>query len=169
MRIDIVGPPASGKSMLAEAISKKLSIPHMQIDRFWFEAGGRQGSHDTPNIEEVRAHIRKKVLENIIADSWVSDGFYSRVQSEIAQRAEIILVLDIPLWKRLFNHARRITKPSTRHKELSAWQELTFFFEIIRRTFKNRGRLEQFISDYKNKVVVLKSYKEIDRYLETLN
>lgn len=40
MRIDVVGLPASGKSTFAEAVSKKLSIPHIHRDQFWFESGG---------------------------------------------------------------------------------------------------------------------------------
>lgn len=80
MRIDIVGLTGSGKSTLAEMLTKRLKLPHIQIDTFWFEAGGRQGAHDTPNIEHVRAHVRKRVEENISKyESWVFDGTYLHV------------------------------------------------------------------------------------------
>lgn len=172
MRISIVGSPASGKTYLAEAISKKLSVPHIHLDRFWFEAGGNEVKKDASaeEREQVRTYIREKVSAAIAADSWVSDGLYTRsVQPGIAQCADIIIFLDISLWHRLLNHAQRIFKPSTRHTELSLWHELTFFFEIIRRQFKNKSKLNRFINEHRNKIVMLKSRKEIERYLNNLS
>lgn len=95
MRITVIGLPGSGKSTLARAISKKLGIPHIHLDRFWFEAGGRKGPETTPNLAEVRAHVDARAREAIAAPAWVSDGFYNRLQSEIAERADTIMYLAI--------------------------------------------------------------------------
>jgi len=165
MRIDIIGPAGSGKSTLAKALSLKLGIPHIQIDRFWFEAGGRQGPHDTPNLEEVRAHIRQSVKKAVEGESWVSDGTYSRVQDLIASRADVVLFLDVPLWTRLLNHTRRAFFESKRHAHLSLWEELKFYKEVVRRTYRGRPKLLKIVEDYKDKVVTLRSLKEIDAYL----
>lgn len=67
MRITVIGLPGSGKSTLANAISKKLSIPHIHLDRFWFEAGGRNGSHDTPNLAEVRAQVDQRAMAALVS------------------------------------------------------------------------------------------------------
>ncbi len=169
MKITIIGLPGSGKSTVARKISEKLSIPHIHIDRFWFEAGGRRGSRDTPNIEQVRMYIREKVLKAISAESWVSDGFYSRVQPEIASRADVILFLDVSIWKRLLNHTKRIFQNSIRHTEISLWNDLLFFPEIIRRTFTTGPKLKVFIAAHKDKVVTLRSRAEIDQFLTTVS
>ena len=169
MRIDIVGLPASGKSTLATAISKKLSIPHIHLDRFWFESGGRQGRHNTPNIEEVKAKVKIRALEAIKVDSWVSDGVYLNAQEEIAARADVIVFLDIPLPAQLLNHARRAFFEPKRHAELGLWDEITFFREIMRRNRKSRPELLRFIEKHKNKVITLRSRKEIDKYLKQLS
>ncbi len=168
MRITIIGHPGSGKSTLARAIREKLSIPHIHLDRFWFDGGGRSGEHDTPDIERVRAYVREKVLEAIAADSWVSDGFYSRVQPEIAERADTVIFLDIPLTKRLLSHAKRMLQPSTRHKELSWWDELKFFREIIRRTYSRKPKYKAILEKFADKVITLRSWKEVDTYLTDL-
>jgi adenylate kinase family enzyme len=168
MRIDIVGLPASGKSTLATAISKKLSIPHIHLDRFWFESGGRQGRHDTPNIEEVKAKVKVRALEAIKAGSWVSDGVYLNAQEEIAARADVIVFLDIPLPVQLLNHAHRAFFEPKRHTELGLWDEITFFREIIRRNSKSRPKLLQFIKEHKDKVVTLRSRKEINTYVDSI-
>lgn len=170
MRISIIGLAGSGKSTFATAISKKLSIPHIHLDRFWFEANGlemyKKGSDE--DKETVRALVRERTLSAIAADEWVSDGIYLHVQTEIATRADFIVYLDIPLWLRLFRHTKRSLNPSARHSELNMWHEVSFFFEIIRREFKTKPKLEQFISEYKNKIVVLKSQKEIEQYLNVI-
>lgn len=168
MRITILGHPASGKSSLAKAIAGKLQIPHIQIDRFWFEAGGRRGSHDTPNLEQVRAHIKNKVLKAIQADSWVSDGFYSRVQFEIAERADTIIFLNISLWQRLFNHTVRLINRTTRHNELSMWDDILFYTEIVKRHFTRASKFSDFLRAYKDKTITLSSRKEIADYLKNL-
>jgi adenylate kinase family enzyme len=168
MRVTIIGLPGSGKSTVADMIAEKLSIPHIHIDRFWFEAGGRTGEHDTPNIEQVREYVREKVLEAISAESWVSDGFYSRVQPEIASRADVVLFLDIPPWLRLLNHATRTLQRDNRHKEVSVWDDITFFSEVVRRTFRTGPKLHAFVNQFKDKTVILRSRKEIDQYVNRL-
>ncbi len=168
MRIDIVGLPASGKSTLAKAISEKLSIPHIHLDRFWFESGGRQGRHDTPNLEEVRASVRKETLEAIQKEDWVSDGTYLHVQDEITARADIIVFLDIPLRSRLVNHARRVLFETKQHGELNLWSQITFFKEIIKRTYASGPKLRRFVEMHSDKTIVLHSRKEVDQYLERI-
>lgn len=165
MRITIVGPAGSGKSTLAKKLSDTLGVPHIQIDRFWFEAGGRQGPHDTPNLEGVREHIRKSVEEAVAQESWISDGTYIRTQDIIASRADTVLFLDIPLPTRLLNHTRRAFFEPKRHAHLSAWEEIKFYKEIVTRTYKGRAKLLTLVDKYRSKVITLRSLREIDDYL----
>lgn len=171
MKISIIGLPASGKTALAHQISKKFGIPHIHLDRFWFEAGGLYIDRNAPEAERdrVRDHVKQRALESLDKESWVSDGFYSRsVGPEIAKRADAILFLDISLWRRLLNHLRRIFKRSTRHQELNMWHEIKFFPEIVRRTYANDAKLRKFILDNKDKVVILRSRREMVGYLQKL-
>jgi len=170
MRISIIGQSSSGKTTLAKKISERLSIPHIHLDRFWFEAGGldiTKGS-SLEEKERIRKYIRDNTLKAIAPESWVSDGFYSREQSEIANKANVVIFLDTPLWRRLLNHAVRVFKPEERHSELSSWNEFTFFFEIIRRHFAFRPKFQEFLPKYKHKIVTLRSRKEIKNYVQTL-
>ena len=168
MRISIIGHSSSGKSTLAQNISKKFNIPHLHIDRFWFESGGRNvKSNDREGIQKVRTYMQEKVADFIKKESWVSDGWYWRTQIIISERADQIIFLDIPLYYRLFNHLKRIFT-TERHKELTKWDELKFFYEIITRTFTKNKRLRQFVCEHPDKVKTFKNYKEIDEYLKTL-
>lgn len=166
MRITIIGLPGSGKTHLAERIAEKMHIPHIQIDRFWLESGGGQNSRSTPNLEQVRAHVESEVLKAIQQESWVSDGFYSRIQSEIAGQADTVLFLDLPLRQRLSNHAKRIIWRKNRHKEVTFWGDVIFFFEMVRRERTKTSKINDFLKSYQEKTVVLKSFGEIEQYLK---
>lgn len=169
MKITIIGQPCSGKSTLAYKISEKLGIPYIHIDRFWFEVGGEKiKPSNKGEIERARSYIKEKVEEALKQDAWVSDGWYSKVQSLISEQADQIIFFDIPLYRRLFNHLKRMNQPG-RHKELTKWDEIKFFYEIIKRTFTRTRKMKKFVCEHGNKVKILKNYREADAYLETIN
>jgi len=168
MRITILGLPGSGKSTLARRISEKLHIPYVHIDRFWLEGGGGHNSRTTPNPEKAHANVREKVLEAIQAESWVSDGVYRLVQPEIADRADTVIFLDIPLGKRLLNHAVRTIHRNNRHDEMTFWGDVSFFMEIISRDLRKKGKIRSLVESYQSKAIILKNRKEISKYFESL-
>ena len=168
MRITIIGHAASGKTTLAKKISRKLDIPHIHLDRFWFESGGldvQKGNNK--KVEYVQGYIRNKVEDFIMQENWVSDGFYSKVQPLIIDRADQLIFIDIPLYTRIANHIKRVFRDE-RHQELNMWDEFLFIFEIIKRFFLKDAKYRKFIAQYPEKLLVLKSYKEVDAYLEGL-
>lgn len=165
MKITIIGGPGSGKSTLAKKIVGKLKIPYLQIDRLWFEAGGSKlKKDDEQEKERVRSFIQETVIEFIKQNNWISDGWYSRVQPLITKEADILIFLDIPLHKRLWNHLKRMHKDE-RHGELSKKDDLFFIFEIIRRQFKTMPKIRKFVEENKCKAKILRNYREIDKYL----
>ncbi len=168
MRITIIGNSGSGKSTLARKISENFDIPHIHLDRFWFEANGHTlKEEDREGKEKVRAYIYAKVEDFIQQDAWVSDGWYSRVQPLITERADQVVFLDIPLWRRLVNHVHRVFF-SERHSELRRWDDVTFIFEIVRRTFTHGKQMQQFVREHPKKIVHLRSYKEVEEYFLNL-
>lgn len=169
MRITILGLPGSGKSTLAKRIAEKLQIPYIHIDRYWLEAGGGHNSRSTPDPERAHAHVREKVLEAIEADSWVSDGVYGRIQPEIAKSADVVVFLDIPLWRRLLNHAARTLHRKDRHREMTFWSDMGFFIEMIRRDLTKKTKIRNLVNAHQAKAIILRSRKEINEYLQTLN
>ncbi|PIT93304.1 MAG: hypothetical protein COU06_00680 [Candidatus Harrisonbacteria bacterium CG10_big_fil_rev_8_21_14_0_10_38_8] len=168
MRITIIGNCGAGKSTLSKRISKKLKIHHIHLDRFWFEAGGHTLSkNDNEKRDKVRGYIRMRVEEFMKEDSWVSDGWYPRVQTIITERATHIVFLDIPLWRRLVNHVWRalFTK---RHHELSRLKDLGFVFKMIHRTLTNDPKMRKFSQENSSKLIHLRSHKEANLFLERL-
>ncbi|MGE5541332.1 MAG: hypothetical protein ACM3TU_03580 [Bacillota bacterium] len=170
MRISIIGHSGSGKTTLAEKISQKFEIPHLHLDRLWFEAGGHllAPGEEGSEKDRVRDYIQEKVRKFIVQENWVSDGLYSRVQADIATRADAVVFIDIPLWRRLLNHAYRIWF-TERHPELSLKGELAFFPDMVRRNRVHEPKLQAVVAQFKDKIVHLRSYKEVEQYFADLS
>src|ERR1035437_9300966 len=161
MRITILGLPGSGKSTLARRIAEKQHISYIHLDSFWLEGGGGHNSQTTPNPEKTHAYMRTKVLEAIQSESWVSDGGYSLIQPEIAKRADTMIFLDVPLWRRLLNHAKRTVRSIGRRGELTFLSNMQFFLEMVQPDLTSTSKIEAFLKAFEGKVVILQSRKEI--------
>lgn len=168
MRITILGMPGSGKSTLARLIAKKEGVTHINLDQFWSEGGGGHNSKTTPDPERTQEYVKEKTLEAIQAESWVSDGVYSLVQNEIAGRADSIIYLDIPLWQRLVNHVNRLLNRRERHDQMTLWADIEFCMEMLKPDPKKVRNIEGFLERYQDKTIILKTRKDIARYVEAL-
>ena len=104
-RITIYGSTGSGKTTLAKKLGKILGSKTIHLDDiFW-----------GPNWEiPTRESFEKLVRKELTADSWVSDGNYSRVRNFVLDRATfaVILVLPLPLiiWRLIARSISRNTK-----------------------------------------------------------
>jgi adenylate kinase family enzyme len=99
-RIVIFGPSNSGKSTLAEALSRKLGIPAVHLDQL----------HHTPHTDWVprpREEFHALQRDAMAGSSWVMDGNYSALTEERLARATGAIVLDGNPWLRLGRYFRR--------------------------------------------------------------
>ncbi len=167
MRISILGLSASGKTTLAKRIARHAGIPRLEIDRIWFSEGGHNAKSEKEK-ERVRRKIEAEVAKFIKKPIWVSDGLYRRVQPEIAERADIIVFLDIPLWRRVIRHAKRISKKD-RHPELNWWNDLGHFQAMFQLAGDRLKNTQRFLTKHSEKVVHLKSKRDVERFLDWLN
>jgi adenylate kinase family enzyme len=102
-RISIVGSSGSGKTTLARTVSKRLDIPHLELDAV----------HHQPDWEPLpHAEFQAAVRPLVNQDSWVIDGNYhsTGVQDIIWERADTIIWLDLSRWATM----RRVTGRSVR-------------------------------------------------------
>lgn len=99
-RIVIFGPSNSGKSTLAQALSRKLGVPAVHLDQL----------HHTPHTDWVprpQQEFHALQREAIARDAWVMDGNYSALVDERLERATGAIVLDDNHWLRLGRYFRR--------------------------------------------------------------
>lgn len=174
MKITILGPSGSGKTTLAKKISDRFGIPRLELDRLWFECGGYNCFINGCSEEEkskVFEQIKNKV-ENFLSENenWVIDGVYTKVQTIIADTADDVVLIKRPVLKRATSHIVRVAKNDGRHPETTKFQDFLFSKTIIKRWLKGENKkLQEFLDNYNDKLVVLRSFREVDDYFSSIS
>lgn len=83
----LFGPPASGKSTIAQKLSAALDIPHTDLDEILFT------EHGPLPLDEFRSKAATATSE----EAWVVEGNYSKLADVVWHRADVLVWLDLPL------------------------------------------------------------------------
>ena len=168
MKIAIIGYSGAGKSTLAQKLSQFYSIPKLHIDTIQFQPGWQDSDRDWMKTE------MKNFLTN--HSDWVIDGNYSWCYyEERMQEADQIIFLNFSPWICLLRAFKRYLKYRGQVREsMAAGCKEQFNWEFIRwilwdgRTKNAKVRYQQVQETYPEKVIVLRSQKEMDHFLENL-
>lgn len=168
MKIAVIGYSGAGKSTLARALGEKYSIPVLHFDRVHWAPGWQ---------ERDREEARKLVHAFMERPEWVMDGNYTKFEYERRMaEADKIIFLDFSrldcfwrAWKRYFRYRGKTRADMGEGCPEKMDPEFVGWILWKGRTRKKRGEYRRVLDRYPNKTVVLKSQKEIDRYLAGLS
>ena len=168
MKIAIIGYSGAGKSTLAEKLSNHYSIPKLHMDTLQFQPGWQDSDRDWMEAE----------MKNFLSEhtNWVIDGNYSWCYHEERMReADQIIFLNFSLLPCLFRAFKRyLTYRGKVRESMAAGCPERFDWDFIRwilwdgRTKNAKERYQQIQESYPEKVIVLRSQKEMDYFLENL-
>ena len=169
MKIAIIGYSGAGKSTLAEKLSNYYSIPKLHIDTLQFQPGWQDSDRDWMKTE------MKNFLTN--HSDWVIDGNYSWCYYEERMlKADQIIFLNFLPWTCLLRVFKRYLKYRGQvRKSMAAGCPERFDWEFIRwilwdgRKKNAKERYQRIQETYPEKVIVLRSQKEIDHFLDNLS
>ena len=155
-----MGYPGAGKTWMTEYLSKAYSLPAMQLDEVVFDKNWKR--------LDVAA-VLPKISAFMAQENWVIDGYYSDILfEERMEAADRIVLLLLPrsicLWRAVKRTKER--KAAGYENDLNLWFVKFLLFES--RSPERRKVYADIARHYGDKVAVLKSPRQVDRFLNQL-
>lgn len=162
-RICIIGCSSSGKSTLADALSKKLNIPVTHLDFL--------AHHENSNWKRKSDDDLIASQQQIIAkDAWIIEGNYSVCMQERFQRATTIIWIDLPVMIAAFRYIKRclFSKPNRIGKLPGSQREFDFGLlrHILKNYPKNRRKYQTIIQTASIPTIKIDSVRELKAIYE---
>ncbi|MBM6617854.1 DNA topology modulation protein [Bacillus suaedaesalsae] len=165
-KIALIGSGGSGKSTLARKMGEKLDIQVFHLDRLLWKPNW------TLTSKEEQREIQEKLIHQ---EKWLIDGNYNSTLDIRLQAADTIVFLDIPrvicvarVLKRMIQYQNR-TRPDMQEgcNEKFDLKFLKWVWDFPKVKRENiLTQLKQLPDD--KKIIILKSPKEVQRFLEKL-
>ncbi len=164
MKILIIGSVASGKTTLAKKLSKKLHIDYYEIDSI---------VHDDKNLIKRDNKEQQKIINEINKNrNWIIEGTLRKNLTNLLTIADKIIYLNIPyeirnkrIKKRYLKQRLKLEKANYKPND-----EMLDKMYLWNKEFElNKTEFEHRLTKYVNKLLILKSDDDIDKYFKTFD
>lgn len=164
MKIHIIGCSGSGKTYLANALSKKYDIPHFDLDDIQWDNNAKGYGKKRPFDE------RKALLQEILFNNeWIIEGVYYDWVQQSFDEADKIYVLNMPGYL----YKSRIIMRSIKRKlgiQKGKKETLKSVYNLLKwtETFQNKNlkEIKSILDRYDNKVIWLSSKKDVEEIIK---
>lgn len=158
-KILILGIVASGKTTLAKEISQKINIPWYELDTIVH--------HETPHGRNKRTPDEQiAVIQDIDCHgAWIFEGTDRESYRCLWDKADTIIFLDTPLWKRKTRIFLRFIKQKLgieKSHYTSDVQMLKMMYKWTRDFERNRVNFEKRLQPYHHKLIILTDNKKLE-------
>lgn len=164
MKIHIIGCSGSGKTYLANALSKKYRISHFDLDDIQWDNNAQGYGVKMP--PEKRNALLQEILCN---GEWIIEGVYYAWVQQSFDEADIIYVLDIP--KYLYK-TRIIIRFIKRKLGIQKGKKETLksVYNLLKwtDTFQNKNlkEIKSILEKYDSKVIWVSNKKDIQKIIQ---
>jgi adenylate kinase family enzyme len=161
-RILIIGESGRGKSVLAHKLSEKLSLPFYSTDDFFWKI-----KFSEPNDKE---ESKVKIREVYATEKWIMEGSSTHLFRLGLDSAEVVINL---VFGNIFQQWWSLIQRN-RTREYESLRDLSkFIIYVTKKRFgigNDKEKLKaELLKPYSNKIIVLKSFKEIDSFLNSIH
>ncbi|HEY3551079.1 MAG TPA: hypothetical protein VGK69_08505 [Gaiellaceae bacterium] len=89
-RVAVIGGSCTGKTTLSGELSRRLGVPHVELDALHHEAGWQEAP-----AEVLQARVNAALAA--ARDGWVVDGnYHGKIGTSVLERADTVVFLDLP-------------------------------------------------------------------------
>lgn len=168
IRIHIVGPPASGKTTLAQRLATNLKIPFYELDHIAWQEG-------FPKTERSLKERLRDISSIAAQPVWVTEGIFLIWTDELLRRATHIVWLDMPLrlvLKRII--IRRLRWSLTGMHLPSSFLKQLQLLKYIGRYYYDTGHIDtriftaNHLKNYRNKLIHCLQSSEVEAFLKSI-
>jgi adenylate kinase family enzyme len=134
-RVVVTGLAGSGKSTLAVALAARTGLPVIHLDLSFWKPGW---------VAPSETEWREKQRDVLAGDAWIADGNYHETLDLRLERADTVVVLDMPWWlcsTRALLRGFRMPGELPDGCDYSAWMRLRDEWRLAVRIWRKR-RLE---------------------------
>ena len=164
MKIHIIGCSGSGKTYLANILSKKYQIPHFDLDEIQWDNQAEGYGIKMPY--EKRDALLQEILSK---DDWIIEGVYYAWVRQSFEEADLIYVLDMPAYL----YKSRIMIRFVKRKlgiQKGKKETLKSVCQLLKWTdkFQNKNlkEIKNILDGYGDKVVWLSSKRDVQKIIE---
>ena len=168
-RIIVTGLAGSGKSTMSLALGVRTGLPVIHLDLHFWKPGWT-----APSVTEWR-ETQRRVLAG---DAWIADGNYDETLDLRLERADTVVVLDMPWWlcaRRALVRGFRMPGELPEGCDYSSWQRLRDEWQLAVRVWRRHrsepGRERSIIAQHGRHATlhVLRSRREATEFLSRLD
>ena len=151
MKIHIIGGPGSGKSYLAQKLSRELGIPHYALDALQWD--GKAEHYGTKRSPQERDALLEQILQQ---EDWITEGVYYAWCGRCFAEADKIYVLRVARrrWRyRIIRRfiRRRLGLETGKRETLRSLLALLRWAEQYQT--KNMREIEKLLAPYREKII----------------
>ena len=153
----VIGSPGSGKSRFSRALHQATGLPLVHLDLLYWNADQTVVS---------RSVFLERLQEAVAQDAWIIDGNYDDLLQELRlAMADHIIFVMLPRIQCLFRALRRTKerKAAGYQNDINPWFIRFLLFDC--RNSQRKKAYDIILNSYSNKCVVLKSQRDIDRFI----
>lgn len=164
-RVNIIGPPGSGKTALARILSKKYGLPIVHMD------GIAHQKKFNPLYD--KSAFMEKIKKECMKNEWVMEGTYKSTLVFRMPRADVTIYLDLPraVYMRRVLRRRWEYRNKSREEMPQGWKEKLdwdFMKYLWRFHVEQKGPIERLLDKTKGEYITLRSPKEVDEYVNNI-